>query len=169
VIAVPAFLVLAAAHLLGPGPRATGWLAAAAGVVALACMDRVYVAMARDRRPRLDAAAAQLGAAFLAGVLAMVPWLVVAVGLVRLAGFVERLRLRPGPPGAGAWAFALVRVGIGLALPMTAAVTVGPGSLPLAAAAALAGELLDRAAFYDSLDVTTPRARIAADLTRAAV
>jgi len=161
VIAVPAFLALAAAHLLGPFPRATGWLAAAAGVAALACMDHVYVVLARDRRPRLDAAAALLGAAFLAGVLAMVPWLVVATGLARFAGFVERLRLQPEPRGAGAWALALVRVGLGLALPMTVALTAGPTGLPLAAAAALAGELLDRVSFYDSLEVTTPRSRIA--------
>ncbi len=98
VIAVPAFLALAAAHLLVPGSQVAGLAAAAAGVVALACMDRVYVAMARDRRPRLDDAAALLAAAFLAGVLAMQPWLVAGAGVVRLAGFVERLRLRREPP-----------------------------------------------------------------------
>jgi hypothetical protein len=128
-------------------------------------MDHVYVVLARDRRPRLDAAGALLGAAFLAGVLAMVPWLVVATGLARFAGFVERLRLQAGPRGAGAWALALVRVGVGLALPMTVALTAGPSALPLAVAAALAGELLDRASFYDSLEVTTPRSRMAADVS----
>ena len=160
---MPAFLALAAAHLLVPGSQIAGLAAAAAGVVALACMDRVYVAMERDRRLWLDDAAALLAAAFLAGVLAMQPWLVVGAGVVRLAGFVERLRLRREPPGTGAWAFAVARVGLGLALPVTIALVVGRSSLALAAAAALAGELLDRASFYDALEVTTPRARMAAE------
>ncbi len=126
VIAVPAFLALAAAYLqLVPGSGAAGIVAAGAGLVALGCMDRVYVAMARDRRPRLDDAAALLGAAFLAGVLATLPWLVVPAGVARLVGFVDRLRLRRVPAGPGAWALALARVGLGLALPMTVALTVG--------------------------------------------
>jgi hypothetical protein len=165
VIAVPAFLALAAAHLLVPGSRAAGIAAAVAGVVALGCMDRVYVAVARDRRPWLDDTTALLGAAFLAAVLAMVPWLVVGAGVVRLAGFVERLRLRRESPGPGSWALALARVGIGLALPMTVALTAGRAGLPLAVAAVLAGELLDRASFYDVLEVTTPRARMAVEVT----
>jgi hypothetical protein len=56
-------------------------------------------------------------------------------------------------------------VGIGLALPMTVALTAGRAGLPLAVAAVLAGELLDRASFYDVLEVTTPRARMAAEVT----
>jgi hypothetical protein len=37
-------------------------------------------------------------------------------------------------------------------------------ALPLAVVAAFAGELLDRAHFYASLDVTTPRRRMTRDV-----
>ena len=157
---MPLFLALAAAHLLLAPAVPAGAVAAAAGLAALACMDRVYVAMARERRPRGDDAAALLSAAFLAGVLAMQPWLVLPGGLARLAAFAERLPLRrearparcrgPSPSLASALASRL---------PVTVALTAGRGGLPLAVAAALAGELLDRARFYDSLEVTKPGVR----------
>jgi hypothetical protein len=137
-------------------------LAVAAGFAALFCMDRVYGAMARERRPRLDGVAAVTSALFLAGVLAMQPWLALAAGAVHLAGFVERTRRRETAPGPGAWPLAVARVAIGLVVPLTAVLTA---TAPLlAAAAALAGEILDRAHFYGSLEVTTPRGRMATDL-----
>jgi hypothetical protein len=53
-------------------------------------------------------------------------------------------------------------VGIGLALPLTAVLTA---TTPLlAVAAAVAGEILDRTQFYGSLEVITPRKRMAVDL-----
>jgi hypothetical protein len=55
-------------------------------------------------------------------------------------------------------------VGLGLALPLGLALTSGRSALPLAVAAALVGEWLDRAHFYGSLEVTTPRVRMASDL-----
>lgn len=165
VLAVPLFLALAAAFLLlAPEQKSAGALATAAGLVALACMDRVYVVMARERRSRGDDTAALLSAAFLAGVLAMQPWLVLPAALARLAAFAERLTLRREPAGPGAWALALARVGVGLALPLALVLTSGRSALPLAVAAALAGELIDRAHFYGSLEVVTPRRRMATDL-----
>ena len=102
VLAVPLFLALAAAFLLlAPAQKSAGALAAAAGLVALACMDRVYVVMARERRSRGDDTAALLSAAFLAGVLAMQPWLVLPAALARLAAFAERLTLRREPARPG--------------------------------------------------------------------
>jgi Fe-S-cluster-containing dehydrogenase component len=163
VIAVPLFLALAAAavHDSRPDPFLAS-LAVAAGFVALFCMDRVYAAMARERRSGLDGAAALTSAAFLAGVLSMQPWLALPAGVVRLAGFVERLRLRETTPGPEEWALALVRVAIGLALPLATVLTATAALL--AAAAAVAGEFLDRTHFYGSLEVTTPRKRMAGDL-----
>jgi len=163
-LAVPLFLALAAAHLLVAPTFAAGALAAAAGLVALVCVDHVYVAMARDGRPRGDDAAALTSALFLAGVLALQPWVVLPAALVRLAAFVERLRQRRDAPGPSAWALAVARVGLGLALPATVVLALGRPGLPLAVAAALAGELLDRAHFYGSLEVLTPGGRMADDL-----
>jgi hypothetical protein len=165
VLAVPLFLALSAAFLLlAPGLKPAGALATAAGVVALACVDRVYVAMARERRSRGDDTAALTSAAFLAGVLAMQPWLALPAALARLAAFMERSGLRREPPHPGERALALARVGLGLALPLGLALTPGRSALPLAVAAALVGEWLDRAHFYASLEVLTPRSRMRADL-----
>jgi len=162
VVAVPAFLALAAAHLLLASAReGAAVLAVAVGLVALVCMDRVYVVMARERGSRGDDAAALASAAFLAGVLATQPWLALPAGLARLAAFVERLTTRRASPGPGAWALAVARVGLGLVLPLTLVLASGRAALPLAVAGALAGELLDRAHFYGSLDVVTPRGRMA--------
>jgi Fe-S-cluster-containing dehydrogenase component len=163
VIAVPLFLIVAAVAVQDarPDPLLAS-LAGAAGFVALFCMDRVYGAMARERRPKLDGAAAVTSALFLAGVLAMQPWLALPAGVVRLAAFVERIRRCGKSPGPGAWALAVARVAIGLALPLAAVLTA---TAPVVAVvAAVAGEVLDRAHFYDSLEVTTPRGRMAADL-----
>jgi hypothetical protein len=159
VIAVPLFLALAGTRMHDSRPDPL--LAVAAGFVALFCIDRVYAVVACDRRPRLDGAAAVTGALFLAGVLSMQPWLALPAGVARLAGFVERLRLRRTEPGPGTLALAVARVGVGLALPLTVVVTPAAAGLALAVAAAVAGEILDRAHFYGSLEVTTPRIRMA--------
>jgi Fe-S-cluster-containing dehydrogenase component/DMSO reductase anchor subunit len=165
VLAVPAFLALAAAHLLlVPSRLPTGALASAAGLTALLCIDRVYAVMAREGHPWGDDTAALMSAAFLAGIMAAPPWLALVSGLARLAAFVQRLRLRHRPAGPGARALAVARVGVGLALPAAVALTAGRSAMPLALAAALAGELLDRAHFYDSLEVVTPRGRMASEL-----
>jgi DMSO reductase anchor subunit len=164
VLGVPLFLALATLHLLMVPARSAGVLAATAGLGALFCMDHVYVAMARDRRPRGDDAAALTSALFLAGVLALQPWVVLPAAAVRLAAFLERLRQRRDPPGPSAWALAVARVGLGLALPATVVLALDRPGLPLAVAAALAGELLDRAHFYGSLEVLTPGGRMADDL-----
>ena len=164
VLGVPLFLALATLHLLMVPARSAGVLAATAGLGALFCMDHVYVAMARDRRPRGDDAAALTSALFLAGVLALQPWVVLPAAAVRLAAFLERLRQRRDPPGPSAWALAVARVGLGLALPATVILALGRPGLPLAVAAALAGELLDRAHFYGSLEVLAPGGRMADNL-----
>jgi len=151
VIAVLVFLALGAAQTQDPG---TGPLRVALGFVALLCMDRVYTVVAGNRRPMLDHAAAVASALFLTGVVSMQPWLAVPAGIIRLAAFGERLRLRKAMPGPGLWALATARVAIGLALPLTVVLTVGSAGLPVALAAAVGGELLDRAHFYGSLEVT---------------
>jgi Fe-S-cluster-containing dehydrogenase component len=152
-IAVVAVLGLAAVGVRGQDSRPDPLLLAV-GFLALFCMDQVYTAVAGKRRPRLDDTAAVASALLLAGVASMQPGLAVAAGLIRLAGFGERLRARQGPWGPGLSALATARVGIGLALPLTAVLVAGPAGLPVALAGAVIGELLDRAHFYGSLEVT---------------
>jgi Fe-S-cluster-containing dehydrogenase component len=146
-IAVVAFLGLAA--IGGQNSRPDPFLVGV-GFVALFCMDRVYTAVAGQRRPRLDDTAAVASALFLAGVASMQPGLAVAAGLVRLAGFGERLRA--GRPAS--WVFATARIAIGLGLPLTLVLLAGPAGLPVALAGAVVGELLDRAHFYASPEAT---------------
>jgi Fe-S-cluster-containing dehydrogenase component/DMSO reductase anchor subunit len=164
VLAVPLFLTLSAAHLLLAPSHAAGVLAVAAGVAALVCMDRVYVAVARETRPRGDDTAALLSAAYLAGIVAMQPWLALPAGLARLGALAERLGARNAPARPSAWALVAARVGVGLALPLTLVLTSARAALPLGVLAALAGELVDRAWLYESLEVVTPRSRMARDL-----
>jgi DMSO reductase anchor subunit len=165
VAAVPAFLALGGAHAaLAPAGSAGGLVVAAVGGLALVCVDRVYAVMARERRSPLDDVAGLSSAAFLAGVLSAEPWLAIPAAAVRLLAFAGRLR-----SGRGAWSAAgstlvLARVLVGLVLPVTAALAPSAVALPLAVVAAFAGELLDRAHFYASLDVTTPRRRMSRDV-----
>jgi hypothetical protein len=53
---------------------------------------------------------------------------------------------------------------MGLIVPPGFMLASGSTGLPLALAAAAMGEILDRAHFYGSLEVTTPRNRMASDV-----
>jgi Fe-S-cluster-containing dehydrogenase component len=128
-------------------------LRVAVGFVALICVDRVYTVVAGNGRPRLDHVGAVASALFLAGVASVQPWLAVPAAIVRLAAFGERLRLRKTRLGPGAWTLVSVRVA-GLALPLTVVLTAGGAGFPAAVAAAVGGELVDRAHFYASLQAT---------------
>jgi Fe-S-cluster-containing hydrogenase component 2 len=163
VMAVPLFLALAAAHLLlVPAERVAGALAVAAGVAALVCMDRVYVAMAREKRPRGDDMAAVTSALLLAGALAAEPWLFVPVSLLRLAAFFERLRRGGEVRDVGS--LAGVRIALGCLAPVSVWLLASSPLLFGAWTLVALAELADRAHFYDSLEVLTPRSRMTADL-----
>jgi DMSO reductase anchor subunit len=170
VAAVPAFLALGIAHAaLAPAGGAGGLVVAAAGGLALVCADRVYAVMARERRSSLDDVAGLSSAAFLAGVLSAQPWLAVPAAAVRLLAFAGRFRGGSGTWSAARSTLVLARVLVGLVLPVTAVLVPSAVGHSLAVAAAFAGELLDRAHFYDSLDVTTPWRRMARDVEAARV
>lgn len=161
-LAVPLFLSLAAAHLLVAPSRAAGALAVAGGLAALVCADQVYVVMAREARSRLDDAAALTSSIVLGGALAGEPWVFVPAALLRLLAFLGRSR-RGGEDRVVA-SLAGLRVALGLVAPALAWLLA---SSPLLAGAwVLLGvaELVDRAHFYASLDVVTPRRRMAQDL-----
>jgi hypothetical protein len=162
-VAVPLFLALAAAHLLlAPAERVAGALAVAAGVAALVCMDRVYVVMARDKRSRLDDVAAVTSALLLAGALAGEAWLFVPASFLRLEAFFERLRRGGEVRDVGA--LAGVRIALGYVAPASVWLMASSPLLFGAWTLVALAELADRAHFYDSLDVVTPRGRMASDL-----
>ena len=163
VMAVPLFLALAAVHLLiAPPNRLAGALAAAAGVAALVCMDRVYVVMAREKRPRLDDVAAVTSAFLLAGALAAEPWLFVPASLLRLGAFFERLRR--GGEARDAGSLVGLRIALGCLAPASVWLLASSPLLFAAWTLVALAELADRAHFYDSLEVLTPRSRMTADL-----
>jgi Fe-S-cluster-containing dehydrogenase component len=160
VIAWPVFLTaVGAALVVAPGLAAPGWPAVAAGFACLACVDQVYVSMARPFRSRPDDVAAVSGAAFVGAVVARVPALFVPLGVWRLVAFcVRRRAARGATPGAARTG---VRLGLGalaLLLPWT---TTIPYSWGLAVGCAIAGEAIDRADVYDRLDVATPAGEMA--------
>jgi len=185
VITWPAFLAAVTLWLMiRPGAPAAGWLAAAIGLGCLFCIDRVYAVMARVGRPVLDDGAALGAAVFLAGVLAGAPALAAAAGLHRLAAFLERGRALgalpsrdAGPlldegarglsPASAAWQHPALRLGLGLVAPALIWALAPVSWAPAAAACAVAGEAIDRADLYASLDVETPRASAARALAAA--
>jgi hypothetical protein len=148
--------------LLVPAERVAGALAVAAGVAALVCMDRVYVAMAREKRPRLDDVATVTSALLLAGALAGESWLFVPASLLRLAAFFERLRC--GGEGRDVGSLAGVRIALGGLAPASVWLLASSPLLLGAWTLVAVAELADRAHFYDSLEVLTPRSRMTADL-----
>jgi Fe-S-cluster-containing dehydrogenase component len=166
VLAFPAFLALAVTSVLLPALPApqwvtasVSWLAILAGASCLICIDRVYAAMARPDRFRRDDAAAFASAALLAGVFSGTPWLFVAGGLDKLLASAGRTLSRGQMTSQARQARAVVRVSVGLGVPC--ALWLAGGSAPVAAACVLLGEALDRADFYDSLDIVTPAATMA--------
>lgn len=152
---------------------AVGWTAVIVGLLTLLSVDRVYAAMARPDRARLDDGAAMTSAAFLAGVLAGAPLVFLAAGVMRLMQWTSRRHLaRRGRSSMRDLAATVghPRVLVGLALPLVMCLAgplmgwVDGGFVgPLALAGAIGGELVDRCDFYDSLEVVTPSRQMAAD------
>jgi len=164
VLTCPAFLGLAVAWLAwAPASGALGWAAAGAGLACLVSADRVYVVMARERRAALDGAAATSAAAWLAGVLAGHVWLWLPTGVARLVAALARVRAGTDRSWLGTAPAVTVRLAVGLAAPVFLLAS-GAATAPLAVLCATIGEALDRAGFYQALDVVTPRAAAARDL-----
>lgn len=164
VITYPLFLGVAALSLaVASSSQILGPIGAATGLVCLVCIDRVYTVMARERPSAPDQVNTLMSAAFLAGVFAAIPALFLPLGVLRLAGFVARF-----DPGrfrqSAARPIAILRVTAGFAIPLGLWLTSRPDLMMAAVASAVVGELLDRCDFYDSLDVVTPRGRMASDL-----
>jgi Fe-S-cluster-containing dehydrogenase component len=177
VIALPLFLTLAvtaAAAVLRPASAAAGlplppgsshlgaaaviptallWVAVAAAVSLLVSIDRVYASMA-TRGIGPDQGAALTSAAFLAGVFSGTPWLVAFGGALRLAAAAARPFLSRVSWTPHRQARTVVRITVGLGVPC--GLWLAGGNLVVAAWCVVVGEALDRADFYDALDVVTP-------------
>jgi hypothetical protein len=70
-------------------------------------------------------------------------------------------------PASDAWRHPALRIGLGLVAPALIWALAPTSWAPAAVACALAGEAIDRADFYASLDVETPRASAARAMTAA--
>lgn len=139
-----------------------GWLVAGLGFATLLCVDMVY-RVPGQRVPAVPHSAATVPtAAFLLGLLLHEPVLAVAAGLLKASLYLVRWSRH----GVGSTSLALVRLGVGFIAPLAVwrLAPAAPGWFLLAGPAA--GELLDRARFYEELDFLSPATRIQADLDR---
>lgn len=152
-----AFLGLACLHFLGlPGARVLGWAAGVAGFLGLMAIDRLYrVAL----KSGLHSGGALLTGHYLLGLLGGLNLLILGAGILKLLLYLNRKRhfARKGRPLRGG--LSLLRIALGFASPL---LLLGWAPL-LAAAAALLGDLVDRAEFYDELEVVTPARELASE------
>jgi len=168
---VVAGLFVAAASAWAGLPSSPAWLGAVAliaGLVLLWSVDAVY-RPGRIRGMRLHHSASVLDTGLLAGALFVVHWpLLALMALVKLVLYIDRKRLRAAmglDPRSTATA---ARCGLlGGALGVLA--LQGADVLWLAAPALLAAELIDRAEFYDELEIPTPDSLMLDDMARRTV
>lgn len=152
-----AFLGLAAAYLvLFPSARALGWAAGIAGFLALLAVDKLYRVALKTGPWSLHSGGALLTGHYLLGLLGGLPLLIYGAGLLKLALYVHR-KVHFARRGRGARpALSGLRVALGFLSPLL----LLPWSPALAAVAAALGDLVDRAEFYDELEVDGPGRRL---------
>jgi Fe-S-cluster-containing dehydrogenase component len=141
---------------------ALGLPAALAGLVALFAIDRLYRVALRTGPWNLHSAHALFNGLFLLGLLAGIKPLALVLGLVKALLYLHRKRHfadlgRPVRPGVSA-----LRLGLGFLGPLW----LSAAHPPLAAALAILGDLVDRAEYYDELEVATPQADLRARLRK---
>ena len=152
------------AFSLDAGGARLRWIAVAIGLACLACIDRVYAVMARHDRPRLDDVSAVTGGLLVGA--ASGGMLVAAAVLVawRCAAFRMRVAATHGGMRPPRW-METIRAAVavaGLALLAFSPAATLPGLVAI-----VTGEILDRIAFYDALDIVTPRTHAQRDLAEA--
>jgi Fe-S-cluster-containing dehydrogenase component len=135
IILFTAFVALAAVGLRGP--------AIVAALAALYSIDRLYQVALQTPRWNFHSAHTLLNAIYLAGILAGFLPVTVMAGALKLGLYVRRKRAKRS------WASA-PRLLLGFTAPL-----VFPGAI--GAAGAVLGDLIDRAEFYEELDVVTPK------------
>lgn len=152
------FLGLAGLQLAWPtAPRLLGPAALFTGLALCVTIDGVYLAVAHLEPRRAHGAEAVPTVAFHLGVMAGLPWLAVPLAAFKAAMFVgrwERGRHVLPPRGGSVRLLALVGA-------------VAPGlHWPTTAILAVVGEALDRVAFYENLEPSSPAGRMVEDARR---
>lgn len=149
------FLGLIAAQGAAWGePLTLGWAAAGTGFAALFAVDRVYRVALRTGPWNLHSAHALLNAVYLFGWLAPFRSVAIVAGILKLLLYLHRKQGRPSSRIVSS-----VRILAGFLAPWFL-----PG--PMAAASALAGDMVDRSEYYDELVIPTPEGQMARDLRR---
>lgn len=148
------FLGLSTLSLSVPAlPPWVGWSAVAAGIGLAISIDGVYRTIPRSGQTNLHSAEALPAVALLVGVATGVDLVTWSAAAIKTVAFVMRKRRGVIAP-----------IPIARLLFLAAASFLG---WPYAFAAALAGEAIDRAMFYDELEPTTPARRIAEEMVKA--
>ncbi len=160
--------VLAPGH---PAAGALGWIAMAFGMLTLISIDRVYDFAIRPVPKLPHSAGAVLTGIYLAGLFTATPWLAGGAAGLKLGLYVSRrvawrrMTSVVGRSGSVAhFGISAARIGIGLLLPAVAWVWGSEIASTLIVSTALLGELIDRAEFYDELEIMTPARQMAQDL-----
>ena len=155
------------ASWLGEGQAGLlGRVALAFGLLTLISIDRVYDFAVRPV-PRLPhSAGALLTGLFYSGLLMADPLLAGGAGALKMVLYIARKVVMGRRANGVRHGIAILRVGIGLLLPAIAwvAVPASTRTSVLIIGAALLGELIDRAEFYDELEILTPARQMADDL-----
>ena len=143
-----------------PHARALAWVAGIVGFLGLLAIDRIYRVALKVKPWNLHSGGALLTGLYLLGFLAGLPPLFFGAGAVKLVLYLLRKGhfIRQGRYSRP-WLSGL-RVALGFLSPMLL-LTWNPG---LAALAALLGDLVDRAEFYDELQIPSPQTELASEL-----
>lgn len=156
-----AFLGLGTLAALAPRAAGLGFAAALAGFAALFAVDRIYQ-VARPQGPwNLHSARTLLGGLYLLGLLARCWPLALGAGALKALLYVHRKLHFAAQGRATHPALSLLRLLAGFGAPLSLPPLAG-------AAAALAGDLLDRCEYYLELRFPSPEEALA-DRTRAAL
>ena len=154
VVSASAFVLLALPYVALPhASPELGLPALAAAVATVVSIDALYLAVPRDRGPRLHGAEATTAFLLLAGIASGLAPLATAAAALKALLLVRRNRAGAlGMPGPAALLRLALLAGALLPIPWSAAFLL-----------ALASEAVDRASFYASLEPSTPASRMEAE------
>ncbi len=165
------FLGLSAAYLLfSPGSRDVGRAAAAVGFISLFCIDRIYQVAMQVGPLNFHSAHTLLNGLYLTGILMGNGLIFGLMGGLKLFLYLYRKvhfkrtgrKMRP--------LVSFLRVGSGFLVPLFLS-AANPGAMVnyygYIIVSVIIGEVIDRAEYYDEIDIVTPRKQMLLDLETA--